>query len=65
MSSDKEEDDRQDLIQTDLFNKDLVGEDTKTDYKPTFKPEPLFEVLPKEEKKNSIGEELKKEQSRH
>ena len=50
-SSDEEEDDRQDLIQTDLFNKDLIGEDTKTDYTPTFKPEPFFEVVPKEEKK--------------
>ena len=56
ISSDEEEDDRQDLIQTDLFNKDLVGEDTKTDYdipslfdKSTFKPEPLFEVVPKQE----------------
>ena len=45
ISSDEEEDDRQDLIQTDLFNKDIVGEDTKT----TIKPEPLFDVVPKEE----------------
>ena len=56
ISSDEEKDGRQDLIQTDLFNKDLVGEDAKTDYgilplfdKPTFKPERLFEVVPKEE----------------
>ena len=45
ISSEEEEDDRQDLIQTDLFNKDIVGEDTKT----TIKPEPLFDVVPKEE----------------
>ena len=31
ISSDEEEDNRQDSIQTNLFNKDLVGEDTKTD----------------------------------
>ena len=56
ISSDEEEDDRQDLIQTNLFNKDLVSEDAKTDYgipslfdKPIIKSEPLFEVLPKEE----------------
>ena len=56
ISSNEEEDGRQDLLQTDLFNKDLVGEDTKTDYdipslfdKPTFKPEPLFEAVPKQE----------------
>ena len=55
ISSNEEEDDRQDLIQTDLFNKDLVGADAKTEYdipsfdKPTFKAEPLFDVVPKEE----------------
>ena len=31
ISSDEEEDNRQDSIQTNLFNKDLVGEDAKTD----------------------------------
>ena len=55
ISSDEEEDDRQDLLQTDLLNKDLVGADAKTEYdipsfdKPTFKSEPLFDVVPKEE----------------
>ena len=53
-SSDEEEDGRQDLIQTDLFNKDLVGEDGKTDYdiplfdKPIIKIEPTV-VVPKED----------------
>ena len=32
ISSDEEKVDRQDLIQTGVFNKGLVGEDTKTDY---------------------------------
>ena len=55
ISSDEEEGDRQDLQQTDLLNKDLVGADAKTEYdipsfdKPTFKSEPLFDVMPKEE----------------
>ena len=55
ITSDKEEDTRQDLIQSDLFNKDLVGADMKTDYdiplfdKPIIKIEPTTDVVPKED----------------
>ena len=53
--SDKEEDGRQDLIQSDLFNKDLAGAGTKTDYdiplfdKPIIKIEPTIDVVPKKD----------------
>ena len=49
---DNAQDDRQNLIQTDLFNKDLVGEDMKTDYNilnPTIKIGPNIDVVPKDE----------------
>ena len=48
---DNTQDDRQNLIQTDLCNKDLIGEDTKTDHdilNPTIKIEPNIDVVPKD-----------------
>ena len=44
-------DNRQNLIQTDLFNKDLIGEDTKTEHdilNPTIKTEPKIDIVPKD-----------------